>query len=125
MEQPLFSIFVNKVDTTIFTDYMEFVKRPMWLKLVKKNLKDGKYHTIKEFMDDMNLIWSNCQAYNSPNSTYGILALECKLIFKKKVSKIAESSDEKWIRKLQKISQQINESARTLAKLAMVEHNTV
>ena len=49
-------------------DYPKIIKRPMDLGTVKDNLLKGEYNTIREFMDDVTLIWQNCRTFNMQGS---------------------------------------------------------
>ena len=40
----------------------------MDLNFIKKNIKAYKYKSIKEFVDDMSLIFVNCKTYNIEGS---------------------------------------------------------
>ena len=49
-------------------DYPTIVKHPMDLGTVEKQLNANKYRTVEEFIDDVQLIWDNCKAYNEAGS---------------------------------------------------------
>lgn len=68
-------------------DYPEVIKNPMDLGTAKKNLQDGKYHTFKEFLSDIDLIWENCRVYNLPGSEITKKANHCDKLFKKQMDK--------------------------------------
>lgn len=40
----------------------------MDLNFIKKNIKAQKYKNIKEFVEDMTLIFTNCKTYNRDDS---------------------------------------------------------
>lgn len=46
------------------------IKQPMDLGTVMKKLKGHHYRSKKSFVDDLNLIWQNCLAYNAEPSHY-------------------------------------------------------
>lgn len=46
------------------TDYLSIVKHPMDLSTVNKKFKDERYGGVEEALDDVQLIWDNCKAYN-------------------------------------------------------------
>lgn len=48
--------------------YLEEIARPMDISTLEKNLKQGEYTSIKAFVDDVNLIWKNCQQFNEKKS---------------------------------------------------------
>lgn len=48
-------------------DYWEVVKRPMDLGTIGDKLTSGQYAKVSEFLDDLELVWSNCLLYNPPD----------------------------------------------------------
>ena len=46
------------------TDYPLIVKRMMDLGTLQSNLQSGRYSTLKDCLDDLQLIWDNCKLYN-------------------------------------------------------------
>ena len=59
----------------------------MDLGTVKKNLLNGDYKIIQDFMSDINLIWQNCRTYNLPGSDIVKMANHCDKKFKQLVDK--------------------------------------
>ena len=51
------------------TDYPDIIKYPMDLTTVSKRFKEEKYSKVEEALDDLQLIWDNCKAYN-PEGQY-------------------------------------------------------
>ena len=49
-------------------DYPKYVKKPMDLNTISRKLKDGKYQTVENVLDDIQLIFDNCKVYNAPGS---------------------------------------------------------
>lgn len=49
-------------------DYPQIVKKPMDLSTIRKKIKQDKYSTIEEVIEDLNLIWDNCRLYNQAGS---------------------------------------------------------
>jgi hypothetical protein len=47
-------------------DYWEVVKRPMDLGTIGDKLSSGQYAKVSQFLDDLELVWSNCLLYNPP-----------------------------------------------------------
>lgn len=45
-------------------DYPSIIPHPMDLGTVKNKLQIGKYSTVEECLDDIQLIWDNCKSYN-------------------------------------------------------------
>ena len=42
-------------------DYPQVIKNPMDIGKVKNNLDEKKYKTLKEWYEDVMLIWNNCK----------------------------------------------------------------
>ncbi|KAF2666652.1 hypothetical protein BT63DRAFT_314226 [Microthyrium microscopicum] len=60
--------FLNRVNKRDAPDYYTIIKHPMDIGTMLKKLKNFAYKSKKEFVDDLNLIWSNCLKYNTdPN----------------------------------------------------------
>ncbi|KAI5842522.1 hypothetical protein DFP73DRAFT_573945 [Morchella snyderi] len=62
--------FLNRVNKREAPDYFSIIKHPMDLGTVMKKLKTHQYKSKKEFVDDLNLIWANCLAYNADPMHY-------------------------------------------------------
>lgn len=54
-------------------DYPNIVKRPMDFLTIKTRLKEQRYMSITEFMEDMELVFYNCKLYNGEISNVGIM----------------------------------------------------
>ncbi|OHT12976.1 acetyltransferase, GNAT family protein [Tritrichomonas foetus] len=75
--------FLKPVSKQDAPNYFEYIKTPMDLSTLEKNVNDNKYKTIEEFAKDMRLIFSNCYAYNSMESVYSRSAKELEEYFEK------------------------------------------
>lgn len=49
-------------------DYPQYVKYPMDLSTIHRKLREQRYRTVEEVLDDIQLIWDNCRCYNPTNS---------------------------------------------------------
>lgn len=65
--QPQAHIFAEPVDWVKFEipDYPQIIKKPMDFGTIKTKLKEHKYRNVREYMDDMELVFSNCATYNA------------------------------------------------------------
>lgn len=81
--------FLVPVDYIAFglTDYPVIIKKPMDLGTLKSNLKSGKFSSIGEFLDDLQLIWTNCKTYNMEGSEIWKLAQTLEKLSKKLIEK--------------------------------------
>jgi hypothetical protein len=50
------------------SDYPQIIKKPMDMSTIRKKLKQEKYSTIEELIDDFQLMWENCRTYNQAGS---------------------------------------------------------
>jgi hypothetical protein len=67
------------------TDYLSVVKFPMDLSTVSKKFREEKYGKVEEVLDDVQLIWDNCKAYNPESSWIHSVAEKLERSFKKMV----------------------------------------
>ena len=56
--------FLQRVSKREAPDYLNIIKHPMDIGTMIKKLKQLAYKSKREFVDDLNLIWSNCLKYN-------------------------------------------------------------
>jgi len=56
--------FLTRVSKREAPDYHNVIKYPMDIGTVSKKLRGTAYKSKREFVDDLNLIWSNCLKYN-------------------------------------------------------------
>lgn len=49
-------------------DYKDIVKKPIDLNMIRRLNNDWKYKLLEEVLDDIQLCWNNCRAYNKPGS---------------------------------------------------------
>jgi transcription initiation factor TFIID subunit 1 len=62
--------FHKPVNKTKYKDYYDLIKRPIDLETIKNKIITKKYKTREQFIDDFNLLYSNCETYNGPNHSY-------------------------------------------------------
>lgn len=62
--------FVKPVNKKVVKDYYMIVKEPMDLETIERKVKSHKYHSRKEFLDDVEKILNNCILYNGKESPF-------------------------------------------------------
>ncbi|GAB6030513.1 Histone acetyltransferase kat2b [Chamberlinius hualienensis] len=62
--------FQKPVDKSEAPDYYDHIKYPMDLKTMTERLKNKYYCSLRLFKADMSRIFSNCRAYNTPDTEY-------------------------------------------------------
>uniref|UniRef100_A0A0N4ZFJ7 galactosylgalactosylxylosylprotein 3-beta-glucuronosyltransferase n=1 Tax=Parastrongyloides trichosuri TaxID=131310 RepID=A0A0N4ZFJ7_PARTI len=70
MNQPETKLFVEKVDLTMFEDYLLFVGEPIDLEIIKERLYNNYYRRLISLEDDIRNIVYNCISYNYEDSEY-------------------------------------------------------
>ena len=63
--------FLYPVNTKQFPTYKKVIKQPMDLATMKKKLDANGYKLRDEFVDDIRLIFSNCELFNEDDSPVG------------------------------------------------------
>lgn len=49
-------------------DYFEIISKPMDFGTIRDRLKAGDYKDVKEVVEDMSLVFENCDTYNNGES---------------------------------------------------------
>lgn len=62
--------FHEAVDGDVVRDYYKIIAKPMHLTQAEKKVEDGKYNSLRELGDDLQLICDNCRKYNAPVTQY-------------------------------------------------------
>ena len=85
MEHPCASIFGDKIEPGIDfpPEYFEIIKKPMDIRTVISKIKNDEYKSLKECIDDIELVWNNAEKYYGRNSNITILANEVKNQFRR------------------------------------------
>ncbi|CCW69285.1 unnamed protein product [Phytomonas sp. Hart1] len=72
---------VNALEPEVLS-YYQVVDQPMSLRVVLDRIVEGKtYTTPGQILDDVELIWRNCETFNGPNSTITAGARNCAAAF--------------------------------------------
>ncbi|RWS03005.1 histone acetyltransferase KAT2B-like protein [Dinothrombium tinctorium] len=81
--------FLKPVERGEAPDYYDHIKHPMDLKTMSDKLKNKCYVNKKLFIADMMRIFSNCRAYNSPDTEYVKCANTLERFFVNKMKEAA------------------------------------
>jgi len=60
--------FVPPVDKKHVPDYYDIIHSPMCIQMIREKLRDNKYSTREEFLEDFELIYDNAKLYNGVES---------------------------------------------------------
>ena len=62
--------FVKPVDKRDVVDYYDIIANPMSIQCIRDKLREHKYQTRDVFLEDIDLIFTNCRDYNGSNSPF-------------------------------------------------------
>ncbi|XP_030373648.1 transcription initiation factor TFIID subunit 1 isoform X4 [Scaptodrosophila lebanonensis] len=62
--------FLKPVNKKQIKDYYNYIKKPMDLETIGKNIEAHHYHSRAEYMADIELVAANCEQYNGGESRY-------------------------------------------------------
>lgn len=88
-------------------DYFDIIGHPMDLQTVRSKLESDSYKTIKEWKDDVNLIFDNSITYNTINSLYGLTALFLQEKFAKKSEFLIDDNIFEWNQRLKSLQKKL------------------
>lgn len=84
---------MGAIDPLLIPEYYQVIKNPMYLQLIKKNIRDQKYRSREEFLDDFELLRENCILYNQNRDTVWLISqADQLLIFVQDELKLVRSS---------------------------------
>lgn len=73
--EPAMGPFEKPVSLTVFPDYAQHVQEQMDLQQVERKTKADTYKTPEDFEYDINLIFRNCEAYNSKRNGHHLVSM--------------------------------------------------
>lgn len=91
-EEMIADVFLEEPSKKLYPDYYQIIQKPTSLTTIQKNLnnrKTHKYFTVQDFVNEVNLIWSNAQTYNEEGSPIYDYSVALSRAFNSKIEKIA------------------------------------
>lgn len=67
-DRKLSDLFLVKPSKRLYPDYYVLIKHPLALDMVKKRINNKTYSNIREYLEDIHLIFSNARIYNEEGS---------------------------------------------------------
>eukprot|EP00825_Cyclidium_porcatum_P030284 TRINITY_DN32125_c0_g1_i1.p1 TRINITY_DN32125_c0_g1~~TRINITY_DN32125_c0_g1_i1.p1 ORF type:complete len:226 (-),score=40.64 TRINITY_DN32125_c0_g1_i1:407-1084(-) len=87
-------------------DYPLKIKNPMDLNTVQQNIRQSKYKTTDQFLQDVNLIWNNCKVYNLEGSQIYRQAERMEKFTKQLIKNLGKSNKNKSKKKIKENKKQ-------------------
>ena len=111
-------VFSKPVDPVLDNcpDYHKIIKNPMDLGTVRKNLNSDKYRSVREWRNDMELIWENARLFNGDDSIITTCAEQLKQVYQKLSETIGENQVEDWMKELESIDKKIHKIKKRIFK---------
>lgn len=69
-------------------DYPTIIKNPIDLGTMQKKFSSGVYSSAQHFIDDMNLMFSNCFLYNGTESPVGVMGKNLQATFERQLKQL-------------------------------------
>ncbi|XP_044143230.1 bromodomain adjacent to zinc finger domain protein 2A isoform X3 [Bufo gargarizans] len=73
--------FLEPVNPRLVPGYRKIIKNPMDFSTMRNKLLNGRYSSCKEFAEDAELVFSNCQLFNEDDSEVGKAGLVLKKFY--------------------------------------------
>jgi hypothetical protein len=69
-----------RISPKAIPDYYEVITEPMYLQLIRKNAKEQKYKSLRQFLSDFELMRDNCIKYNEGRDTWLLIPRAITLV---------------------------------------------
>jgi hypothetical protein len=80
--------------------YLQIIRHPMDLGTVRKKLSAGQYQTIRQWKEDVDLIWANSYQFNGRASLVCTLAKQLQQLFRDLTETLTDDPVSDWVTKL-------------------------
>ncbi|OHT05954.1 Bromodomain containing protein [Tritrichomonas foetus] len=96
-------------------NYFDIVKTPMDLGTVRKKLTAGQYKTVADWKADVNLIWSNSNAYNAKTSLLRCITKDLSDYYHKLTVYLTDSPQNDWAEELNYYTSEFNQIMKDMS----------
>ena len=87
--------------------YFDIIQEPMALRRVLEKLQANEYDTVKDWKNDVNLIWSNARTYNGEDTLITYMAMEASRWFDEKTKDFPTTQEEEWTATMHRTSNKL------------------
>ena len=111
-------LFIDPIDPVQdgYPDYYDVIKTPMDLGIVRKKLMKNMYKSVKEWKNDIELIWTNTFTYFGEKSYMLDIATELQKIFRRITFSFSDSPSDDWINGLALLCDEYTASIKSLSQ---------
>ena len=64
----MITLFLEKPSRKDYPDYYKLVLEPIDMKMIERKIRQDKYFTVNDMLEDFNLMFNNARHYNEPGS---------------------------------------------------------
>ncbi|XP_069772864.1 bromodomain adjacent to zinc finger domain protein 1A isoform X2 [Narcine bancroftii] len=80
--------FLKLVNKAQVTDYYDIIKKPVALNIIREKLNRCEYNFASDFIDDVELMFTNCFEYNPRNTSEAKAGMKLQAFFHNRVEKL-------------------------------------
>uniref|UniRef100_UPI00398E44EB bromodomain adjacent to zinc finger domain protein 1A isoform X2 n=1 Tax=Pristiophorus japonicus TaxID=55135 RepID=UPI00398E44EB len=80
--------FLKLVNKAQVTDYYDIIKKPVALNIIREKLNRCEYNFASDFIDDVELMFTNCFEYNPRNTSEAKAGIKLQAFFHNQVEKL-------------------------------------
>uniref|UniRef100_A0A4W3GNH2 Bromodomain adjacent to zinc finger domain protein 1A n=1 Tax=Callorhinchus milii TaxID=7868 RepID=A0A4W3GNH2_CALMI len=80
--------FLKLVNKAQVTDYYDIIKKPVALNIIREKLNRCQYNYASDFIDDVELMFTNCFEYNPRNTSEAKAGMKLQAFFHNQVEKL-------------------------------------
>jgi hypothetical protein len=88
--------------------YFQIIRQPMDLGTVRKKLQSAQYQTVRQWKDDVELIWSNSYQFNGRQSLISVLARHLQQLFREMTDTLTDNPVSDWVTTLDLLSNEVD-----------------
>jgi hypothetical protein len=88
--------------------YRQIIREPMDLGTVRKKLLAGQYHTIRQWKDDVDLIWANAIKYHGTGKPIASSAKQLQHFFRDLTKTFTDATVEDWVTRLDALKGEVD-----------------
>ncbi|XP_060790357.1 bromodomain adjacent to zinc finger domain protein 1A isoform X3 [Neoarius graeffei] len=80
--------FMKLVSKTQVPDYYDIITKPIALSIIRERVNNCEYQTASEYIDDVELMFSNCLEYNPHNTTEAKAGIRLQAFFHSELQRL-------------------------------------
>jgi hypothetical protein len=98
--------------------YLQIIRHPMDLGTVRKKLQSGQYQSIRQWKEDVDLIWNNSYQFNGRASLLCTLAKQLQQLFRDLTENLTDSPTKDWVSQLDTLKHEADRLGKMAPKPA-------